>query len=534
MTNHQVAVAILAVWGAYADAAAARPCATLASLKLPNTTITVAEQLAAGTFVLPTPAGLGGDPVKVKDLPPFCRVAATIRPTTDSDINVEIWMPAEGWNGKFRGLGNGGFAGTIGYDRLGLALKQGYSAAGTNTGHAASQMTDARWAAGHPEKIVDFGYRAIHEMTRAAKATIKAFYGSGPQHSYFGSCSNGGRQALMEAQRFPRDYDGILAGAPANFWTHVLDKALADSQALTVDPASYIPASKIPTIARAVNAACDAQDGLSDGILNDPRMCHFDPAELRCRKDDTEDCLTAPQVTALKELYAGLDNAGGHKIFPGYLPGAEDGPGGWEPWITGPAPGQSLALAFSTAHFSNLVFGRPDWNYKNADIGEAVRVNDAKLARILNATDADLRLFKAGGGKLILYHGWNDPAIPALNTINYYAALVQTMGARQANEFVRLYMVPGMQHCYGGPGPDSFGQFGATDHPDPNHDIYAALERWVEDAVAPSSIIATKYVDDDPAKGVKMTRPLCPYPQVAIWMGHGSTADAANFNCVAP
>jgi hypothetical protein len=531
MSRRHIAFLGLALFGAYGQALAQQPCEKLASLKLPDATITVAESVASGAFVSPIPTEPGVDPVDFKDLPAFCRVAATIRPTKDSDIKVEVWMPAKGWNGKFRGRGNGGFAGSIGYVGMGTALKQGYAVASTDTGHTSPQMTEARWALGHPEKVADFGYRGIHEMTRVAKATIKAFYGGGPRNSYFGSCSNGGRQALMEAQRYPQDYDGILAGAPANFWTHLFDKALADSQATTLDQASYIPASKLPTIARAVNAACDAQDGVSDGILNDPRQCRFDPEILLCKQGNAEECLTAQQVATLKKLYAGPADAKGRKIFPGYLPGAEDGPGGWAPWITGRAPGESLLFAFSSGYFSNMVYGKPDWNYKVADLDETVQANDVKLAKILNATDPNLTAFKARGGKLILYHGWNDPAISALNTINYYTSVVNKMGARETDAFVKLYMVPGMQHCSGGPGPDSFGQNGPTENADPQHNIQSALEQWVEKAVAPSSITATKYVKNDPKKGVDMTRPLCPYPQIAMWSGKGSTADAANFAC---
>src|SRR5437660_1452873 len=258
-------------------------------------------------------------------------------------------MPANGqnsggWNGKLQGQGNGGFAGEIGYRQLGTAVYQGYATVSTDTGHCAGG-TDASWALGHPEKLTDFGYRGIHEMTRVAKVVVQAFYGKDPRHSYFAGCSNGGRQALMEAQRFPEDYDGILAGAPANFWTHLLTKALADAQATTLDAASYIPPSKLPAIARAVNAACDAQDGVTDGVLNDPRQCHFDPGAMLCKEGNSEKCLTAAQVTALKKLYEGPNDAKGQKIFPGYLPGAEEGPGGWETWITGPAPAKSLLLA---------------------------------------------------------------------------------------------------------------------------------------------------------------------------------------------
>jgi feruloyl esterase len=336
----------------------------------------------------------------------------------------------------------------------------------------------------------------------------------------------------MEAQRFPEDYDGILGGAPANYFTHLLSKALADAQATTRDPASYIPSSKLPAIARAVNAACDAQDGVTDGILNEPRQCHFDPGTMLCKEGDSEKCLTAAQVATLKKLYEGPNDAKGRKIFPGYLPGVEEGPGGWETWITGQAPGKSLLFAFSGGYFSSFVYGKADWNYKDANVNQAMKAADEKTAPMLNATMANLTAFKARGGKLILYHGWNDPAISALNTVNYYNDVVSKMGARETEAFIRLYMVPGMQHCGGGPGTDYFGQ-GAAGVRDAQHNMELAVEEWVEKGSTPAAIVATKYEGGDPAKGVKMTRPLCPYPQVAKYKGSGDTNDAGNFVCEA-
>ncbi|MGB9467057.1 MAG: tannase/feruloyl esterase family alpha/beta hydrolase, partial [Candidatus Acidiferrum sp.] len=281
-----VVVAFLAVSGALVPCsqAAGQSCEHLAQLALPNTKITSAQTVAAGAFAPPASSApwLAGDPSFYKRLPEFCRVLAVDNPSADSDIKIEVWLPTSGWNGKFRGQGNGGFAGEIDYRALGLAVLHGYASAATDTGHAAGG-TDATWALGHPEKIVDFAYRAIHEMTVVGKATTKAFYGDGAKRAYFANCSNGGRQALMEAQRYPEDYDGILAGAPANYWTHLLASALYDAQTTTLDPASYIPTSKIPKIAKAVNAACDAKDGVTDGVLNDPRQCHFDPATLLCK-----------------------------------------------------------------------------------------------------------------------------------------------------------------------------------------------------------------------------------------------------------
>src|SRR5215472_17109318 len=384
---------------------APQSCEKLSQLALSKAKVVSAQAIDGGAFTPPanvTP-WLIGDPAFYKSLAPFCRVVVQATPSADSLIKIEVWMPAEGWNGRFRGQGNGGFAGEIDYRGLALAVRQRYASAATDTGHSAGG-TDARWALGHPEKVVDFGYRAIHEMTQIAKTLINAFYGNPAQHSYFAACSNGGRQALMEAQRFSADYDGILAGAPANFWTHLLTKALADAQATTLDPASYIPPSKLPALARAVNAACDAQDGVTDGVLNDPRQCRFDPASLLCRAGDSNECLRAPQITALKKLYEGPRDAKGALIFPGYLPGAEEGPGGWGAWITGEAPGKSLLFAFGGGYFSNMVYQKANWDYKSAKVDDGLKAAEKKTAKILNATDANLAGFKSRGGKLILYH----------------------------------------------------------------------------------------------------------------------------------
>jgi Tannase and feruloyl esterase len=511
---------------------AADACKDLARLDLPAAKVQSTQTAPAGGFAPPAglPPWMVGDASVYQSLPAFCRVVVKAMPSPDSDIGIEVWLPLEGWNGRFRGQGNGGFAGQIDFRGLATALAQGYATAATNTGHT-GEGTDASWALGHPEKVTDFGYRGIHAMTETAKAAIKAFYGRDAEHSYFGSCSNGGRQALMEAQRYPHDYDGILAGAPANFWTHLLTKALADAQATTVDPASYIPSAKLPAIARAVNAACDADDGVLDGVLNDPRRCRFEPATLACKGPESNACLTAPQVVALKVLYAGPRDSGGHLIFPGYLPGAEGGSGGWAPWITGAAPGKSLLFAFGTGYFANVVYERADWDYRGADLDAALKEAAAKTAAKLDATDANLAPFEARGGKLILYHGWNDPAISALNTIDYYDSVVRTLGKGKADAFTRLYLVPGMQHCGDGPGPHSFGQGGDRSSGEAGRDIYRALEQWVEKGAAPSSIVAANYGGGDPAKGAMATRPLCPYPQVAKYRGRGDTKDAANFVC---
>ena len=508
-------------------------CEKLAAAKIPGATVTLAQTVAAGTFVGP-PAPFTQRDLSAfyKTLPAFCRVVAEARPTADSDIRLEVWLPVSGWNGKLQGIGNGGFAGLTDTMQLGMAVSRGYAATATDAGHTGSPI-DATWALGHPEKVIDFGHRGVHEMTRVAKEAIRNFYGKAPARSYFAGCSDGGREALMEAQRYPADYDGILAGAPANYWTALLSTAAVDTQALTLDAASFIPPAKIPTIAAAVNTACDELDGVRDGILNDPRQCHFDPATIQCKAgEDNDKCLTAPQAAALKAIYAGLHDSHGREVYPGFLPGAEDGQGGWSVWITGPSPAKSLMAFFGIGYFSNMVYEKADWDYKTFNLEAGLKAAEEKTASALNAIDADLKPFKARGGKLILYHGWEDPAISAINTVNYYQSVLAKMGQRDADSFVRLYMVPGMQHCDDGPGPDSFGQVGKLTFDDPTHSVDAALEQWVEKGSAPSTIIASKYAGEDKTHP-KMTRPLCPYPQAARYKGSGDTNDAGNFTCEA-
>lgn len=507
-------------------------CEALGQLKLQAASVTLAQSVSAGTFAGPAAVFTGQDLSSFyKGLPAFCRVVAVARPSTDSDIKLEVWLPASGWNGKLQGIGNGGFAGLIDHMQLGTAISQGFAATATDAGHTGSPV-DASWALGHPEKIVDFGHRGIHEMTRVAKLTIQAFYGKPARRSYFAGCSDGGREALMEAQRYPEDYDGILAGAPANYWTALLATAVWDTQALALDPASYIPPAKIPALSAAVLAACDSLDGVRNGILNDPRRCHFDPATLICSGgSDSNSCLTAPQAAALKKLYTGPQDSRGHQVFPGYPPGAEEGEGGWALWITGPAPGKSLMAMFGQGYFSNMVYDKADWDYKSFALEAGMKAAEEKTASALNAIDPDLTRFKSRGGKLILYHGWEDPAISSLNTVNYYESVISKMGQREADSFLRVYMVPGMQHCDNGPGADLFGQVGRLTIDDPEHSVNAALENWVEKGAAPGVIVASKHGADE--KSLKMTRPLCAYPRAAQYKG-GNANSAASFRCEAP
>ena len=509
-------------------ASAEEQCEHLSTVKIADTTITLAEMVTAGAFHGPPAPFTGADiSALYKSLPAFCRVVAEVKPTPDSDIKMEVWLPVAGWNGKLQGIGNGGFAGEIDDLQLSLSVRAGYAATATDAGHSGNPG-DATWAKGHPEKVIDFGHRGIHEMTRVAKATAQAYYAKAPQRSYFAGCSDGGREALMEAQRYPEDYDGILAGAPASYWTRLLTLSAADTQALTADSASFVPATKIPAIAAAVNAACDEKDGVKDGILNDPRQCKFDPTAIQCKPGEESDtCLTTSQIATLNKIYAGLRDSHGQSLFPGYLPGAEGGPGGWGMWITGRAPGTGVIAYLSKAYFSNFVYENSEWDGKTFSVDATLKAAEEKNGAALNAINLDLRAFKARGGKLILYHGWNDPAIPALNTINYYESVVAKMGQKDLDSFVRLYMLPGVQHCVGGPGPDSFGFVGSTD---PTHSMNAALEQWVENGVAPGTIIASKHAPGDWQHST-MTRPLCVYPEAARYKGSGDTNDAANFTC---
>ena len=509
-------------------------CKSVADLKLLYTTITSTQSVPAGSFTPP-----GSDPIP--NLPAFCRVEGVIKPTADSDIRFEVWMPSSGWNRKFRGIGSGGFGGFINYDDMAPAVRNGYAAASTNAGHVGDDR-DSLWALGHPEKIVDLGYRAVHEMTEKSKAAIRAFYDQAPQWSFFEGCSNGGREALMEAERFPEDYQGVLAGAPAIPATHLLAAGLYN---IPTSTSAYIPASKIKTISAAVLAACDAQDGVADGIINDPRQCHFDPDVLLCHGSDSESCLTAPQVAQLKKIYSGLQNSKGEQLYPGYPPGGEEGEQGWTAWLTGAAPGQELIAILGINYFRDMVFDNPVWDYRTISAQQAAAIADVRTGRAVNAAETDLRSFRAHGGKLILYHGWSDAAMSGLATTNYYDSVTAALGGRETENFVRLYMAPGMQHCYGGPGPNFFGQVDLASlapnaqqpstNTDPQHNMSLTLDQWVVKGVAPGPIIATKYVDDlNPAQGVKMTRPLCPYPQVAKYKGTGNTNDASSFVCAKP
>lgn len=520
---------------AFAQAAFAQPsCEKLADLKLPHTEITSASVVAAGP-------GSGG-PAPQPEAPARCVVKAIARPTSDSEIKLEVWLPLSGWNGRYMQAGNGGWAGAIPTASLVGATQRGYAAAGTNGGHDTNHPDGpAGWAIGHPEKLIDFGHRALHETSVNAKAIIAAFYGKAASRNYFVGCSDGGREALMEAQRYPEDFTGIIAGAPANDWSNHFTGFIWNEQALMKDSASLIAPEKLPAIQKAALSACDSGDGVKDGLIEDPRTCRFDPAVLICKGAENAECLTSPQIAALKRIYEGPKNSRtGKQIYPGYPPGHEAIRGAWVPWIIASPPEKTIQFMFGNSFYGQAVFEDPKWDFRKLDFDADVALAAEKAGTVLSSTNPDLRSFRAQGGKLIQYHGWADAAISPYGSIDYYNDVLSFFskypdprgGGRPVSDFYRLFMVPGMGHCAGGIGPNSFGNGGNKFKGDAERDLITALERWVEQGVAPERFIGTGTATDDSTK--TLTRPLCSYPQVAQYNSSGDQNQAASFICAAP
>jgi feruloyl esterase len=484
----------------------AATCESLNTLKLPNTTITIARTEQGGDLSSldnQTP----GPPLK--GLPPFCRVTGTISPVPDSVIGFEVWMPTSNWNHRFMEVGNGVFSGAPWVRYLGAAVRNGYATASTDTGHH-GDPSDASFALGHPEKVVDFGYRSEHETAVKAKAIIAAFYGEPQKRSYWDGCSAGGKQGLMEAQRYPDDFDGIIAGAPANNWERLLASAIWIEQAAHFTPASSLPNDKLAVLHQAALDACDASDGVKDGVIRDSLSCHVDPAVTQCKDADTSACLSPEQIEAARKIYAGPVNPRTHeKIFPGLEPGSEI------TWYAFAAPALSIS-----SHFKYVIFKDPKWDPKTLNFDTDIAIAEKIDNGTLTATNPNLKPFFAHGGKLILYHGLSDGLIAPKNTVNYYNAVLKTTGPA-ATHSMRLYLAPGMGHCYGGDGPDIF-------------DLDTPLAAWVEEGRIPGPVPASHYPANAPPTKPDRTRPLCPYPEVAKYKGSGNTDDAANFACTKP
>ncbi|MHB8528060.1 MAG: tannase/feruloyl esterase family alpha/beta hydrolase [Caulobacteraceae bacterium] len=462
------ALAGLALAGGVARAQ--KLCESLVSRPMPHAAVTAAVDVA-----------LGPDRHA-------CRVSITARPTADSDIRIEVWIPkGAAWNGRFVQLGNGGFAGQIDERGLAALARAGYAAAATDDGHRSADGADARWALGHPQKVVDYSWRAIKETTDLAKMLIRAYQGAVARYAYFEGCSDGGREALMEAQRFPTDFNGVIAGAPGA-WKGLIDLWTQEIQAVS-RPGGWLDASALQTLQKAALAACGGP------FIADEQACRFDPASAACRPGRSAGCLSPAQVATAASIYRGLVDRDGSVELPGQSPGAEAGPGGWGVWITGPSPqhiDRALIYRFAQGVWADFVFANPTLDPRTLDIAAAAKA-EAPFTGELAADDPNLTKFRAAGGKLIQYHGWNDPAIPARASIAYWEDVRGTMGG-DVSGFYRLYLIPGMLHCGGGPGP---GEVAWLD----------VMRAWVERGQAPEALVAES---SPPGAGRQR---LCPYPK---------------------
>ena len=524
MTYASICAAVIVTLCFAANAEGQRSCESLSDLNIVDTTLTTSVAVPAAAFKFPAVPLLS--PGVSMQLPAYCKVTGTIKPTADSNIGFQVWLPLAGWNGRFMQVGNGGFAGAIVPLFLVQGLANGYAVAATDDGH---QGQGLEWASGHPDKLKDFADRAVHVTSEKSKQIISAFYGREQNRSYFNGCSEGGREALMEAQRYPNDFDGILAGDPGMSFSQLFMAGLWDSQAFKASPESQVPLDKLKLVQSASLAACDAQDGVKDGIISRPDQCHFDPHVLVCKSSATEDCLTVPQADAIAKVYSGPTNPRtGARIDFGIEPGFEENMMMFQK--DSPVPGLDVQF------FRTVVFGNPAWDPQSINFDSDATLASGK-GQLLDATNPDLKLFKAHGGKLILYHGWNDPGVPPMTTLQYFEAVEKQMGGRKAtSSFAQLYMVPGMVHCWGGPGPNSFGNILAApqEHSPVNDDVQQSMVHWVEQGTPPDAIVATKFQDDDPKKPELLTRPICPYPKIAKWNGKGSVQEAASFSCEQP
>jgi feruloyl esterase len=480
------------------------PAPQIAPVSAPESGAEIAGSGGAGRAAVrpPAPPASGPAPLPV---PAYCRVMLILTPSSDSKIEAAVFLPAGDWNGKLQVVGNGGWAGTVSYPAMAAALREGYATASNDTGHRSADMGGGgMFALGHPEKITDFAYRAMHETVVKAKLITAAFYGRGPNYSYYNGCSTGGRQGLIEATRFPDDFDAVAAGAPANPHVHLHAAGVERNMELMKNNAP-LTKEKVEALHKAVMDACDALDGVKDGIISNPERCHYDPSALLCNNGDGPSCLTPAQLKTVQIVFGDVKTKNGEVIWTGYPVGTELELGALRNVPASPGGVWDVIR----------VLGHQDKNYDWHHFDLASEVAQADKAGI-DVLTFDLSAFKAHGGKLLLYHGWADPGIPPGHTVSYYKNVLATMGGNQ-DDWLRLYMEPGMAHCRGGVGPDQFNKMGV-------------IERWREAGETPGAILAAH----DTNGTVDMTRPLCPYPQVAVYKGVGSTNDAANFACKQP
>ncbi|WP_298396422.1 tannase/feruloyl esterase family alpha/beta hydrolase [Sphingobium sp.] len=460
---------------------------------------------------------------------PLCRVKGLIEPVSGSQIQFELWLPPKAtWNGRYAGVGNGAFSGSIMFDEMMPPFQRGYAVSSTDAGHV-STGSQSGWALHQPERVTDWAWRAHHLTAIAAKQIVTAYYGIAAKHSYFLGCSKGGTSAMMEAQRFPDDYDGILVGAPGWDQSGQITSYLWTQQAVSA-PGGWLSAGKLRLLNQAVLKSC----GGMNGYLSDPARCTFDPGRLQCKGADGDDCLTAQQVGTVRKIYSGPTDAAGKSLYPGLARGSELN---WERFLMGPADRPATGAwiyANMLGYMGNVLYGQTDIDFRALDPASVWSHSRRDLGRTVDAVDYDLTKFAARGGKMIHFHGWNDPIVrPAASPLYFDRVAANMGGVERTLSFYRLFMGPGMDHCSGGIGPNAAG--GPHNDPaasqDPEHDMLAALERWVEQGQAPQQIIATRYRDNDPAKGIEAQRPWCPYPAIARYRGKGDPTLAVNYSC---
>jgi feruloyl esterase len=461
-----------------------------------------------------------GSQVKISVESPFCRVIGRVTLNAGSEIDFELWMPhRRDWNGKFAGVGSGTSRGTIEYQALMRVLVRGYAAVATDSGHQSTLGFDVSWALEHPRRVVDFGYRGQHTVTQAAKVLTRMFYGIAPRHSYFIGCSQGGHHAMMEAQRFPTDYDGIVAGAPVYSWTNEMSEQVWNLRAMQQTPSNSLPVAKLQLLYDSVNKACAG----ADGLIDDPRHCSFDPSVLQCTAMNEGSCLTNGEVNAVRNMYQGPKTPAGKQIYPGLSRGGEMG---WDRLWSNPSQLGGSGLGF----YRFVVFQNPSWDLATMNFSRDSALAKQRFGKILDPDNPDLSGFAKGGGKIIVYHGWADDMVPSEVSIDYYASVISRMGAGRVDGFYRLFMVPGMFHCVGGPGANVlFRSEAATAVPlDPDRDMLTALEQWVEHDRAPFRFVASRLSEDG---ALQRTRLLCPYPATAKYRGDGDVMRAENYAC---
>lgn len=489
---------------------AQQSCASLRSLDMPGITITSARAIQP-PWQLPEQGGFLATTRSQSVMVAFCRVEGFATPTDDSHIGFEVWLPdAADWNGRYLAVGNPGFIGSIALGGLARVVEQGYVTASTDTGHVDEGF---EWAIGHPEKWADWGHRAVHETAVVTKTLARQYYGRPVRYSYWNSCHNGGNQGLNEVQRYPDDFDGVVAGDPAYYISRLQSGTLYISWVSLkdgMDAPGYIPPEKYPVIHRAVLDQCDHLDGLVDGILEDPRQCPFEPASIRCHSPDGAACLTDEQVETARKIYAGARFADGAPIFTGMEPGSELQ---WRLLNAGPEP-----FWVNVAYFKGMVFEDPDWDFRSFDVDRDTRLAEAKTGAAVDASSADLKAFKDRGGKLIMYMAWNETGMPPRQLTHYYERVQAELGgAEQTRNFARLFMVPASAGCPGFRNAEDF-------------NTLQAVQRWVEEGIAPDTIT---YAHRHEGK-IYRTRPVCAYPAVARYLGTGDPNEAASFSCSLP